>query len=544
MVLPADLALGFKSLKIKMKEKVEQAGEKCYILQPERGNRYHPFNALPPTCTKGTWDRVFKSSPPWSFLNPCDYSGNLDLHKHVFEAAEFENVCCRKIHHSFIIFLESGSSDEAIVVLEVDGTLSEKRNVIPNMCNNSTGDLCEERTSGFLNSSSKVENIHFSPGILNLLQFLMILLALVTVLGNALVIVAFIGDKNLRLRSNYFFLNLAISDFLVGAICIPLYIPYALTNRWPFGRELCKFWLVIDYLSCTASAFNIVLISYDRYQSVFNAVSYRIHQGLTPRAMAQIAAVWLLAFLVYGPAIVFWEYVKGRSDFPNGTCKVEFSSQWHFLVCTSVLEFLIPVLAVAYFNLNIYWSIRTRSRWVATLSKSQSASSSSPSSPDRAHPSRLSLLWRTCLPGQLGGTPALYMGSEERGDGSQLSTGTQAHDNGFNPPRIHSLTPSSFESKSRFKLLRDRKMAKSLSVILIIFAICWAPYSLFTIVRAACGKEGDDPWYDLAFWLMWLNSSVNPFLYPLCHKRFQKAFLKVLCCRGSAPAPQTQSLSS
>uniref|UniRef100_A0A6I8MX80 G-protein coupled receptors family 1 profile domain-containing protein n=1 Tax=Ornithorhynchus anatinus TaxID=9258 RepID=A0A6I8MX80_ORNAN len=339
-----------------------------------------------------------------------------------------------------------------------------------------------------------LETISFSPPIFNFLQFLMILLALVTVLGNALVIVAFIGDKNLRLRSNYFFLNLAISDFLVGAICIPLYIPYALTNRWPFGRGVCKFWLVIDYLSCTASAFNIVLISYDRYQSVYNAVLYRIHQGLTTRATAQMVAVWVLAFLVYGPAIVFWEHVKGRSNFSNGTCKVEFSSQWRFLVCASVLEFLIPILAVAYFNLHIYWSI-PRTPPPLPLAGPP--------------PSRLGLLWRMCLPGQLWGSPALYLDSEERKATSQLSTVTQ--------------------SKSRFKLLRDRKMAKSLSIILIVFAICWAPYSLFTIIRAASGKEDDDPWYNLAFWLMWLNSSVNPFLYPLCHKHFRKAFLKVLC---------------
>ncbi|XP_010021293.1 PREDICTED: histamine H4 receptor-like, partial [Nestor notabilis] len=48
-----------------------------------------------------------------------------------------------------------------------------------------------------------------------LLAFLMVLLALVTILGNALVILAFILDRNLRHRSNYYFLNLAISDFAV-----------------------------------------------------------------------------------------------------------------------------------------------------------------------------------------------------------------------------------------------------------------------------------------------------------------------------------------
>ncbi|KAJ0065303.1 hypothetical protein NL108_007025, partial [Boleophthalmus pectinirostris] len=55
------------------------------------------------------------------------------------------------------------------------------------------------------------------------------------------------------------------------AFCIPVYIPYNLTGRWMLGKGLCKVWLVMDYLLCTASVFNIVLISYDRFLSVTRA---------------------------------------------------------------------------------------------------------------------------------------------------------------------------------------------------------------------------------------------------------------------------------
>ncbi|XP_015975531.1 histamine H4 receptor isoform X2 [Rousettus aegyptiacus] len=48
------------------------------------------------------------------------------------------------------------------------------------------------------------------------LAFLMAVLAFAIMLGNAIVILAFVVDKNLRHRSNYFFLNLAIADFFVG----------------------------------------------------------------------------------------------------------------------------------------------------------------------------------------------------------------------------------------------------------------------------------------------------------------------------------------
>lgn len=48
------------------------------------------------------------------------------------------------------------------------------------------------------------------------LAVLMTLLVFATVLGNALVILAFVVEKSLRTQGNFFFLNLAIADFLVG----------------------------------------------------------------------------------------------------------------------------------------------------------------------------------------------------------------------------------------------------------------------------------------------------------------------------------------
>ncbi|KAL2778206.1 histamine H4 receptor isoform 3 [Daubentonia madagascariensis] len=60
--------------------------------------------------------------------------------------------------------------------------------------------------------------INLLPSTYITLAFFMYLLAFATMLGNAVVILAFVVDKNLRHRSNYFFLNLAISDFFVGVL--------------------------------------------------------------------------------------------------------------------------------------------------------------------------------------------------------------------------------------------------------------------------------------------------------------------------------------
>jgi len=88
------------------------------------------------------------------------------------------------------------------------------------------------------------------------------LIALITALGNIVVLLAFYCDNKLRtingkniymkiflciyilfFDKDYFILNMAIADFLVGFFCIPFYIPFSMTQSWPFGRLFCKIWV-------------------------------------------------------------------------------------------------------------------------------------------------------------------------------------------------------------------------------------------------------------------------------------------------------------
>uniref|UniRef100_A0A8D2IV89 Histamine receptor H3 n=1 Tax=Varanus komodoensis TaxID=61221 RepID=A0A8D2IV89_VARKO len=342
-------------------------------------------------------------------------------------------------------------------------------------------------TSSALNSSLA----KFSTMWTIALAVLMALLIVATVVGNALVMLAFVVDSSLRTQNNYFLLNLAISDFLVGAFCIPLYIPYVLIGRWTFGRGFCKFWLVVDYLLCTTSVFNIVLISYDRFLSVTRAVSYRAQQGDTKRALFKMVMVWLLAFLLYGPAIISWEYISGQSIIPDGECYAEFFYNWYFLITASTIEFFTPFISVLFFNLSIYLNIQKRTKVRFDGSNTEST----------------------------GPLNSKRKPSSKRSDKELMST--------------HSLEKQmkmASQNMTRFRLNRDKKVAKSLAVIVGIFGLCWAPYTLLMIIRAAChGHCIPEFWYETSFWLLWVNSAINPILYPLCHYSFRRAFVKLLC---------------
>uniref|UniRef100_A0A2K5TR50 Histamine H3 receptor n=1 Tax=Macaca fascicularis TaxID=9541 RepID=A0A2K5TR50_MACFA len=369
------------------------------------------------------------------------------------------------------------------------------------------------------------------------LAALMALLIVATVLGNALVMLAFVADSSLRTQNNFFLLNLAISDFLVGAFCIPLYVPYVLTGRWTFGRGLCKLWLVVDYLLCTSSAFNIVLISYDRFLSVTRAVSYRAQQGNTRRAVRKMLLVWVLAFLLYGPAILSWEYLSGGSSIPEGHCYAEFFYNWYFLITASTLEFFTPFLSVTFFNLSIYLNIQRRTR----LRLDGAREAGGPEPPPEAQPCRCiarvgeagAEAGETALGGGGGVAPASptsSSGSSSRGTERprSLKRGSKPSASSASLEKRMKMVSQSFTQ--RFRLSRDRKVAKSLAVIVSIFGLCWAPYTLLMIIRAAChGHCVPDYWYETSFWLLWANSAVNPVLYPLCHHSFRRAFTKLLC---------------
>ena len=33
--------------------------------------------------------------------------------------------------------------------------------------------------------------------------------------------------------------------------------------------------------------------------------------------------------------------------------------------------------------------------------------------------------------------------------------------------------------------------------------------------------------FELSFWLLWFNSTLNPIMYPFLHVKFRKAFLRI-----------------
>lgn len=117
----------------------------------------------------------------------------------------------------------------------------------------------------------------------------------------------------------------------------------------------------------------------------------------------------------------------------------------------------------------------------------------------------------------------------------QVEVKTKPHRNGFykttqNICNTTSRVDIANTMANRFRLSQDKRVAKSLAIIVCVFGLCWAPYTLLMIIRAARhGHCVQYSLYETSFRLLWVNSAINPVLYPLCHMSFRRAFVKLLC---------------
>ncbi|RMC00101.1 hypothetical protein DUI87_23511 [Hirundo rustica rustica] len=75
---------------------------------------------------------------------------------------------------------------------------------------------------------------------------------------------------------------------------------------------------------------------------------------------------------------------------------------------------------------------------------------------------------------------------------------------------------------------RERKAAKQLGIIMAVFMLCWIPYFVLFLVITFHDQEQLSELHRVTIWLGYINSTLNPFLYPLCNHNFKKTFKKIL----------------
>uniref|UniRef100_H2YI94 G-protein coupled receptors family 1 profile domain-containing protein n=1 Tax=Ciona savignyi TaxID=51511 RepID=H2YI94_CIOSA len=175
------------------------------------------------------------------------------------------------------------------------------------------------------------------------------LLSLLIVVGNGLIIVSVALVKKLRQPANYLIVSLALSDFLVGLVVLPLTIVYDIMGEWVFGPNVCDVHVSFDVICCTASIMNLCMISIDRYLMITQPMTYPKRR--TGKLMLLlIATAWLLSCLVIIPALAKL-LNKFKIVSPGKTCLIS-QERW-FTIYSTLGAFYLPLAVM----LCMYWKI-------------------------------------------------------------------------------------------------------------------------------------------------------------------------------------------
>lgn len=77
-------------------------------------------------------------------------------------------------------------------------------------------------------------------------------------------------------------------------------------------------------------------------------------------------------------------------------------------------------------------------------------------------------------------------------------------------------------------LAREIKAARQLGVIMGAFTVCFFPYFVCFMVVAFCDGCISPPLMTTMTWVGYLNSTMNPFLYPMCNMNFRRKFRSMM----------------
>ncbi|KAM6934289.1 trace amine-associated receptor 13c-like [Xenentodon cancila] len=153
------------------------------------------------------------------------------------------------------------------------------------------------------------------------MTFLYIVLSCIsflTVTLNLLVIISISHFRQLHTPTNLFLLSLAVSDFLVGLLVMPIRI--LLTGGcWMLGTFMCGLFNYTSFVLTSASVGNMVLISADRYVAICDPLCYptKVTQR---RVKICVCLCWTCSVFYNG--VILKDHLKhpDRYDSCHGEC--------------------------------------------------------------------------------------------------------------------------------------------------------------------------------------------------------------------------------
>ncbi|KAM6926060.1 muscarinic acetylcholine receptor M2-like [Lycodopsis pacificus] len=399
--------------------------------------------------------------------------------------------------------------------------------------------------------------------------------SLITVIGNILVMLSIKVNRNLQTVNNYFLFSLACADLIIGICSMNFYTVYIVIGYWPLGAVVCDLWLAVDYVVSNASVMNLLIISFDRYFCVTKPLSYPARRS-TKMAGLMIAAAWVLSFILWAPAILFWQFIVGGRTVPPGECYIQFFSNPAVTFGTAIAAFYLPVAIMIY----LYWRISKASRSRVRRASRKASSTSLGEGPSHSqeegcerHNNCITTREaqveakngkeKEMLQKQNGSGPRQeertdQVDSTEDSNHASTSKDTEAPASSqkeFNGGKKTNQTPSpetsavdrqSLAARTLFKMTkqnvvakwkrkgissREKKVTRTIMAILVAFVATWTPYNVMVLINTFCSICIPNSLWTIGYWLCYINSTINPACYALCNVTFKNTFKHLLMCQ-------------
>ncbi|XP_044203259.1 trace amine-associated receptor 13c-like [Thunnus albacares] len=157
-----------------------------------------------------------------------------------------------------------------------------------------------------------------------ILYALLSFIAMLTVTLNLLVIISISHFRQLHSPTNLILLSLAISDFLVGLLVMPIDTMRFIETCWLLGDHMCAASYVIGFTLTSASVGNMVLICIDRYVAICHPLQYP-NKITHSRVQVSVCLCWACSLFYNGLILTDHFREPDRHNSCYGECLVVIS---------------------------------------------------------------------------------------------------------------------------------------------------------------------------------------------------------------------------
>ena len=193
----------------------------------------------------------------------------------------------------------------------------------------------------------------------------MAIIGMAALIGNALVIIIVCKTPSLRTSTNYYYVNVAVSDFLSSLATFPLYLTDEIITtsgsllHGSLATYGCKVGVYFRMVSSIVSILSLVLIAVDR----FIGIVFPLKAVLITRKIriASLISTWLIS-MAY--CIPMFQYFKVEVAEQETACRFAWNSFALMIYYTTglVLFELLPLIAIIVLYSRIMAALRERLR--------------------------------------------------------------------------------------------------------------------------------------------------------------------------------------